>query len=182
MKMLHKNCGGEVIEQGGHYPHIWVTTDGKVGRYPPLHCISCKTNLKSEYEVKGGRMLFILHVLWDKLSGREGKISYWDYPPEVDWEKTKVLEGVIVEILTIQDYKGGSGKVAILRCEDGELRTIWGYTTLWPIFELSPGVWVKISNLGMARGKVSNRSIRTFSIELRVGNPFDLTEPERLFE
>jgi len=182
MKMRHKNCGGEVVEKGDYYPHIWITTDGKVGRYPLLHCTSCKKNLRSEYEVKGGSVTFILSVLLDKICGKEGKVSDWEYPRDVDWAKTEVLEGVIVDILTIRFREGGGGKDAILRCKDGELQTIRGYTTLWPLFELRPGVWIKVNNLGMTTGKAIKRRIRTFSIELNVGNPFDFAEHERLFE
>ena len=114
--------------------------------------------------------------------GRKGRLAIGSIPPDVDWAKTEVLEGMIVEILTIHFRAGGGGKDAILRCKDGELRTIRGYTTLWPLFRLSPGVWIKVSNLGMATGKAVKRRIRTFSIELNVGNPFDLAEHERLFE
>jgi hypothetical protein len=93
---------------------------------------------------------------WERVGGRS------DLPPAVDWDDTRVVEGIMKAIRDV-DFGDRITRVAEIELESGDVVSVWETKGLVPLFELRPPIPVRIEFQGFKKSK-SGRKFRAFDI------------------
>ena len=97
------------------------------------------------------------------LKGRWVRISREQFAPSIDWEKTSMIEGVILQRKIVET--GIGERNCIIVETNGEKVTIWESAGLSSLFQLPPGTRVRITNEGLKLNPATKRRFRSFIVE-----------------
>ncbi|MGQ9571412.1 MAG: hypothetical protein ACUVUQ_11365 [Thermodesulfovibrionales bacterium] len=108
-------------------------------------------------------------MVYDKTS-EWSKISDNEYPPSVNWDNIREIEGVLIRKKVV-NFEDRSSECFIIRTEDGD-KTVWKSVGLRGLSAIDDGSRVRIVNLGFHKSPSTGRRFRKFEIYVKSLGPF----------